>query len=59
MTLEEVERAVTELQKEQVQREAVEKYKKERFAKWKDTALVVCALGSLLLNVVVTFRFFK
>lgn len=49
-----------ELQAEKLQHEAVERYKKEQFTKWKDVALVACALASLLLNAAITvFGFFK
>lgn len=52
MTFKELECVVMELRNEKLQREAVEKYKKERFAFWKDIALVSCAVVGGILGVV-------
>ena len=49
-----LEASVMELQKDKIGREAVEKYKKERFARWKDIALVACAVISAAVTVAVS-----
>lgn len=41
-----------ELQDEKLQREAIERYKRERFLFWKDVALVACAVIGGLLGVI-------
>lgn len=52
MRRDELERLVMELQDEKLQREAIERYKRERFLFWKDVALVACAVIGGLLGVI-------
>lgn len=52
MSRDELERLVMELQDEKLQRELIERYKRERFLFWKDVALVACAVIGGLLGVI-------
>lgn len=45
-----------ELRDEKLQREAVEKYKKDRFLFWKDVALVAFAAASVVVSVIALAR---
>lgn len=52
MRRDELERLVMELQDERLQREAIERYKRERFLFWKDVALVAGAVIGGLLGII-------
>lgn len=45
-----------ELRDEKLQREAIEKYKKERFAFWKDVALLTVSALSAVISVIAFVR---
>ena len=47
-----------ELRDEKLQREAVAKYKKDRFIFWKDVALVAFAAASVVVSVIALVRTF-
>lgn len=56
MKFEDLERLAVELRDEKLQREAIEKYKKERFAFWKDVALVTVSVLSAVISVIAFVR---
>ncbi len=56
MKLEDLERLAMELCDEKLQREAIERYKKERFAFWKDVALVAVSALSAVISVIAFVR---
>lgn len=45
-----------ELRDEKLQREAVEKYKRERFLFWKDVALMACSAVGVVISVIAFVR---
>ena len=56
MRNDDLERLVMELRDEKLQREAVEKYKRDRFLFWKDVALVAFAAASAVVSVIAFVR---
>ncbi len=56
MKFEDLERLAMELRDEKLQREAIEKYKKERFAFWKDVALITISALSSVISVIAFVR---
>lgn len=58
MKTDDLERLVMELRDEKLQKEAVAKYKRDRFLFWKDVALVTFAAASVVVSVIALVRTF-
>lgn len=56
MKPDEMGRLVMELRDEKLQREAVEKYKRECFLFWKDIAFLVCSVVGVVISVTAFVR---